>query len=654
MNDRQHDELLALSAIWPDQVEWRQTTIASSPPSSSTPDHQVIDVSIKIELNWEYEHDFVVWNWRPSTSSVSQVQPTLTRPRQDTDHVQISLKELEVNCSRAESASEAVHGTSLSRSRADHDTKLESQHKRTRAQQSRHRNNQRDVDRDPLSKRRQAQPRNVDYAPRSQPAPLKPQTNGDTPKTNKAPAKTFDTGRLKFQLPKPTPPPPEPMSKPTQTAAETDDSKPVSLKLQYLPSLELKCRLGDGYPGTELPLSVNVHDQIGWLGRDRLSALETKLRDVCTPDECILMLVDLVNGPALIDTLNLEFPLELKQQPPIDTDTTVPSPLSHILAAHNSTMTRLAFSSTTFDCALCLSSLKGASCVSLSGCGHVACLECLRSYYSLCITEGLVRNVACPNEACTKKRAEWDKNLEDAESVVPGQVTRQELTLIVGNELVERYEWLKEKQTTESDPSIAFCPRESCRAAVKRPTGSDFDEATKLRECDKCGHSFCVICLKTWHGTRNPCSLPQTSSIVSRYLEGDDNERAALELRYGRANVKRIVAAYEEERANTQWRQEHSMQCPGCSIWVERSQGCAHMQCARCSTHFCFKCGKSLSPTNPYAHFSTPGSTCYNKLFDFRPGGEPAPEQWIAEVLVDEGERQLNEAFHPQGWNPFA
>lgn len=202
-----------------------------------------------------------------------------------------------------------------------------------------------------------------------------------------------------------------------------------------------------------------------------------------------------------------------------------------------------------------------------------------------------------------------------------------------------------------------------------------FDEGDKLRICPKCSFSFCVVCLKTWHGTRNPCSFPQTSSIVRRYLEGTDDERAALESRYGKNNVKRIVATFEEERSNREWREQHSTECPGCGVWVERSQGCAHMQCefeaivgtklpclaltedtsmpgARCQTHFCFKCGRSLSPTDPYKHYNTPGSSCFNKLFDFRPGEEPNPDEWIARVLQDE-DHVPQEVFHPQGWNPF-
>lgn len=104
------------------------------------------------------------------------------------------------------------------------------------------------------------------------------------------------------------------------------------------------------------------------------------------------------------------------------------------------------------------------------------------------------------------------------------------------------------------------------------PKLSEDDE--KLRVCPACDYSFCVFCRRGWHGTRNACALPQSSAIVSKYLEGDLEERKTLEARYGAANIKRLVAAYEEERALQEWLQKNSTPCPGCSAWVEKSQGC--------------------------------------------------------------------------------
>ena len=32
--------------------------------------------------------------------------------------------------------------------------------------------------------------------------------------------------------------------------------------------------------------------------------------------------------------------------------------------------------------------------------------------------------------------------------------------------------------------------------------------------------------------------------------------------------------------------------------------------------HFCYRCGKSLKPSDPYEHYRLPSSGCFEKLFD--------------------------------------
>jgi hypothetical protein len=65
------------------------------------------------------------------------------------------------------------------------------------------------------------------------------------------------------------------------------------------------------------------------------------------------------------------------------------------------------------------------------------------------------------------------------------------------------------------------------------------------------------------------------------------------------------------------------------------SHGCNHMTCGRCGSHFCYRCGSSvstyflkdtfqvlcttyaqISPQDPYAHYRKPGQPCFERLFD--------------------------------------
>ncbi|KWU45046.1 hypothetical protein RHOSPDRAFT_17004 [Rhodotorula sp. JG-1b] len=356
--------------------------------------------------------------------------------------------------------------------------------------------------------------------------------------------------------------------------------QPCRLSLRHLPSIQLSLRLPTGYPDTEPPTCITISDADRWLGSERRRAAERKLA-------------------------------ELSAQ----------------------------FATSSHSCPLCFTTQRGSSCIRIASCGCVFCIACLKDYFSLLITEGLVRSVACPSRGCVESRAHWEKDEgaskrlpdPDRDGTKPGRVTASEVEELVGEEGRKRWEWLQEKARVESDPSITWCPREACQAPV--PKLSEDEE--KLRVCPACDYSFCVFCRRGWHGTRNACALPQSSAIVSGYLSGDAEQRQTLEVRYGAANIKRLVAAYEEERALQEWLQAHSTQCPGCSAWVEKSQGCNHMTCAKCASHFCYRCGKSISPRDPYKHFSTPGMTCYGKLFDFAPGQEPEPEQWVNFMAED-------------------
>jgi len=110
-----------------------------------------------------------------------------------------------------------------------------------------------------------------------------------------------------------------------------------------------------------------------------------------------------------------------------------------------------------------------------------------------------------------------------------------------------------------------------------------------------------------------------------------------MERQYGKKNLKKLVAKYEEDRANQEWIEKSTMACPKCHVHVEKSMGCNHvsgsashpsgvvvicsfggalqMTCSKCKQHFCYRCGSKLEAGNPYAHFSKPGR-CYHKLFD--------------------------------------
>jgi hypothetical protein len=104
------------------------------------------------------------------------------------------------------------------------------------------------------------------------------------------------------------------------------------------------------------------------------------------------------------------------------------------------TKTRLErFSKTNYACEVCLSSIKGAKCISLA-CEHVFCRACLVDFWGLCISEGDVDRVGCPDPGCVKQGT---------------KASEEDVRRVVSSEEVERWKWLKDKKELEKGTLVA-------------------------------------------------------------------------------------------------------------------------------------------------------------------------------------------------------
>ncbi|KAF8895056.1 RWD domain-containing protein [Gymnopilus junonius] len=270
------------------------------------------------------------------------------------------------------------------------------------------------------------------------------------------------------------------------------------------------------------------------------------------------------------------------------------------------------FAQNSYPCSVCLTSLKGSKCLQLL-CNHIFCRSCLEDFWKMCIAEGDVSRVSCPDPECVKKGNE---------------VGEEEVARVVTEAELQRWRWLREKRNLERDPTVVHCPVAVCQAPVPKPSEADAETGwSRLRQCPRCGFSFCAFCRRTWHGPLDKCPIAQYEELALEYLnvEEGSGERAKLERRFGRANIRRLVATYQEEKANLNWLKSSTMLCPGCQCHVEKNMGCNHMTCWKCSQHFCYRCGVKLNPDQPYTHFSQPGQGCFSKLFDVTDVGE---EDW--------------------------
>lgn len=110
-----------------------------------------------------------------------------------------------------------------------------------------------------------------------------------------------------------------------------------------------------------------------------------------------------------------------------------PQLLSPLLETFDSSTQAARFSANSYECQVCLTSIKGARCVMLS-CTHVFCRSCLEDFWGLCIREGDIARVGCPDPVCVKAQRE---------------ATEEEVRRVATEEEVLRWKWLRTKRALE-------------------------------------------------------------------------------------------------------------------------------------------------------------------------------------------------------------
>ncbi|KAF8499461.1 hypothetical protein JB92DRAFT_2981465 [Gautieria morchelliformis] len=406
--------------------------------------------------------------------------------------------------------------------------------------------------------------------------------------------------QVAVQLPEPTP---------VHIVEHNSANIVYTVSVSHLPPLLLKLLLPPTYPLEQPPIIHSLESLHDWLSADTLKILENRLFALWDKENVLGIWMDHIRNGELLSFL-------YSSPTSINLASSTPRVLWLTLAAHNASVLDAHFRAATHSCPICLNRLPGTRCISLSPCSHVACRDCLGSFWGHCIKEGDVARVGCPDPNCVK---------EDR------QASTEDVKAVVSAEEVVRWQLLLRKREVEQDPTIIHCPVVSCQQPVLPPSPAEDgrpSEWDRLRLCE-CGFAFCMYCRRAWHGPHTSCSLLTTAEFVQMYLQYPEGstERSTIEKRHGKANVLKLVAKFREEQLNRTWMEKETMTCPGCQVHVQKNAGCNHMTCSKCRQHFCYRCGAKLEPSNPYRHFNTPGQPCYSKLFDQHDQEE---DRWIA------------------------
>lgn len=183
-------------------------------------------------------------------------------------------------------------------------------------------------------------------------------------------------------------------------------------------------------------------------------------------------------------------------------------------------------------------------------CGHISCGDCWYEYIKEELSQSLCTSLHCFSFECHQL-------------LTPNFI----ISVINGeNDLLNKYERLKEKNEIYSDGHKKFCPHPNCKSylEIKEKDG-------KYVKCER-GHQYCYVCLNLWHG----------NSDCEEELDND------FELWKKDKEIKR---------------------CPKCKFWTEKVEGCDHLICLECKYHWCWKCEQN------YTENHEEGETC--KLLQF-------------------------------------
>lgn len=180
------------------------------------------------------------------------------------------------------------------------------------------------------------------------------------------------------------------------------------------------------------------------------------------------------------------------------------------------------------ECAICFDKGHPLDFYECPLCGKCVCWGCLRLYIEFRVLDGRVspEQLVCPEVPCSLS--------------IPENLIQR----LSSAEIWAKYKTFQKNQA----PGIRFCPRPGCGEILQEPKFSHH----RRGKCASCEQESCMRCGGAFH----------TWPICHR-------------------TDKRLA----------QWRDRHNARmCPNCRSTIEKTGGCRHMTCSRCSYQFCWWC----------------------------------------------------------------
>ncbi|XP_005995637.1 E3 ubiquitin-protein ligase RNF19B [Latimeria chalumnae] len=226
-------------------------------------------------------------------------------------------------------------------------------------------------------------------------------------------------------------------------------------------------------------------------------------------------------------------------------------------------------SSEFLECPLCLVRQPQENVPEIMTCHHRSCLDCLRQYLRIEITESRV-NISCPE--CSER------------------LNPHDIRMILNDPaLMEKYEEFMLRRYLASDPDCRWCPAPDCGFAVIAYGCASCPKIMCGRE--GCKTEFCYHCKQIWH--------PNQTCDMAR-------QQRAHTLRVRTKQTSGL--SYGQESGSA----DDIKPCPRCGAYIIKMNdgSCNHMTCAVCGCEFCWLCMKEISDLH---YLSPSGCTFWGK-----------------------------------------
>jgi hypothetical protein len=114
--------------------------------------------------------------------------------------------------------------------------------------------------------------------------------------------------------------------------------------------------------------------------------------------------------------------------------------------------------------------------------------------------------------------------------------------------------------------------------------------------CQECHKTWCELCLKRVNGeaahTHHTICEPNVAlKFCRRYRAASPELQRQCQDRY--PWIVSYSSFCNDDGAALAYIRHNGQRCPTCQTGVERTEGCFHMKCPTCATHFCYECGVS-------------------------------------------------------------